>query len=313
MSTPIGAMIIATFTQSLLFGIYLPTCIHCVRWLVFTDVGWKFRKDIKWVMLSATLSIFVLMTLNVTFAIKASLDLLTKGIMRSYAHVIMLVSERLTTVITDYILMYRCWTVYGNSWRIVIIPFFLWLATVICTVIGVQWVVVVLHTSNTRLSIVTSNANLAFFTCTIIINVWLTTAIVLRIWHVARKSIGSAGQFYSVIQIIIESGLMYTVTSLMLLIAAIIGRRPRFSIVLFPRLLLAVVNCSIAAIAFNLLVIRSNEYRVQHPPDATTLPNSNLSLRSADNSAVLSRDLGGATSPSVAANLAHGKQRSMEH
>ena len=45
---------------AIFFGLYSASFIHCVRWLLFEDDGWKIRKKINWWLLSTTLLVFLL-------------------------------------------------------------------------------------------------------------------------------------------------------------------------------------------------------------------------------------------------------------
>lgn len=57
---PLDQNVAIVFIDALLYGIYFTTLLHCVRWLVFADEGWKLRRkmDIQWAMLLATLLLF---------------------------------------------------------------------------------------------------------------------------------------------------------------------------------------------------------------------------------------------------------------
>ena len=54
--------IIEAMVQALLYGLYLVTLVHCLRWLLFADNGWSYRKDINRPMLIVTVVIFLLST-----------------------------------------------------------------------------------------------------------------------------------------------------------------------------------------------------------------------------------------------------------
>lgn len=48
------------FTTGVLFGIYLITASFANRWLIFTDEGWQRRKNVHWLMVVITNTIFLL-------------------------------------------------------------------------------------------------------------------------------------------------------------------------------------------------------------------------------------------------------------
>ena len=54
----------ALFTQAALYGLYLATLIDCLRWLVYTDEGWKQRDRTNKLMLTTSIIIFLCSTVN---------------------------------------------------------------------------------------------------------------------------------------------------------------------------------------------------------------------------------------------------------
>ena len=64
MSTFIEESIIPLFTQAIMYGLYVGTSVHCLRWLLFDDTDWNVRKKINWPMLTIAILLFILMTIN---------------------------------------------------------------------------------------------------------------------------------------------------------------------------------------------------------------------------------------------------------
>ena len=60
--------IVALFVAALATGAYLSTLAYCLRWLLFSDQGWKFRKPIDRTMLTITLVLFALSSIHITLA-----------------------------------------------------------------------------------------------------------------------------------------------------------------------------------------------------------------------------------------------------
>ncbi len=56
------ALVIATFAQAIVYGIYLVTLALSLRWLLYDDEGLDLRKRINWFMMSITALVFVLST-----------------------------------------------------------------------------------------------------------------------------------------------------------------------------------------------------------------------------------------------------------
>ena len=61
--------LIALFTQATLYGLYVATLIHCLRWLIYTDDGWKQRDGVNKLMLITTVVIFLLSTVNLAISL----------------------------------------------------------------------------------------------------------------------------------------------------------------------------------------------------------------------------------------------------
>jgi hypothetical protein len=56
--------------QAILTGLYITTFFHCLRWLVFTDEGWRLRKNIDWPILSVTVLVFILTYTSLVIMVK---------------------------------------------------------------------------------------------------------------------------------------------------------------------------------------------------------------------------------------------------
>ena len=66
----------ALFTQAALYGLYVATLIHCLRWLVFTDEGWKQRDKVNKLTLITAILIFVCSTVNLVLSFSNQSDLM---------------------------------------------------------------------------------------------------------------------------------------------------------------------------------------------------------------------------------------------
>lgn len=49
---------IVSFTGALAFGLYLTTHLICLRWLLFVNEGWEFKKSTRWGIVFITFLIF---------------------------------------------------------------------------------------------------------------------------------------------------------------------------------------------------------------------------------------------------------------
>jgi hypothetical protein len=59
MGVSLAQSIVVSFTGALAFSLYFTTLIVCLRWLLFVNEGWQFKKGIKWGIVLTTLFIFV--------------------------------------------------------------------------------------------------------------------------------------------------------------------------------------------------------------------------------------------------------------
>ena len=87
MSTFIEGSFIPLFSQAIMYGLYVETSVHCLRWLLFDDKDWNIRKKINWTMLTIAVVLFTLMTVNLLTSL-----LLTTG---PVLHVNVLVFEHI--------------------------------------------------------------------------------------------------------------------------------------------------------------------------------------------------------------------------
>jgi hypothetical protein len=68
MSVDRKSLLILLIVQAILCGLFIATFTHCLRWLMFADEGWKYRKTMKWPMSIVTIiiSTLALTTLGLT-------------------------------------------------------------------------------------------------------------------------------------------------------------------------------------------------------------------------------------------------------
>lgn len=61
------------FVSALVYGLYLSTVLHCLRWLIFADEGWKLRRRICWMTVTITILICVLSTMSRALDLRSSM------------------------------------------------------------------------------------------------------------------------------------------------------------------------------------------------------------------------------------------------
>jgi len=74
------AVVVVLFVQAILCGLYITTFIHCLRWLIFADEGWKYRERINWPMLIATIIAFIFSSIALGLSVAMEFHVL-RGVM----------------------------------------------------------------------------------------------------------------------------------------------------------------------------------------------------------------------------------------
>ncbi|KAM6494673.1 hypothetical protein JOM56_009296 [Amanita muscaria] len=235
--------LIAIMLQSFFYALYLVSLVHAFRWLLYEEEGWtlKSRDKVNWLLL--TTSSFVCMFLTVDVVLTALLQLTSASGMPTEAFQIgiaSLVVEVSTLLITDAVLIIRCWLVYQRSRRVAFFPLMLWLAS---------------PNSINPVSLFTVRL---FYCCTCAINLYTTSAIVYQLRRVARAHGSRSSILYRICRMVATTGILYTLTSLPLVMMAFLfpKHRPAYAICY-------TVNVLMAGITFNLLLIRVGQLRAE--------------------------------------------------
>lgn len=256
--------LIAAITQTFLYGVYLVSLGHALRWLLLEEEGWSLRSrdKVNWLLLTTTAVIFVFSTVDVIFDMALQLTF-TGGLEyggRDITQQLVIASvaiETATLLITDAVLIFRCWLVYQKSWRAVCFPFTLWVINVTCMVL---WVVgYALSEFNSPIYRLLSRPSMQlFYSCSFTTNLYATSAIVYRVWRVARVTNKRSSILYRVCRIVAGTGILYTSTSLPLVVSTflIVTQKPIY-------ILCNAINFSVCGITFNLLLIRVGQLRAE--------------------------------------------------
>lgn len=69
------ASIVNSFVQALVYGAYIITLVHCLRWIMYNDEGWSRRKKMDMTMLIVSIAVFLLQTAGLATAFKTTLEL----------------------------------------------------------------------------------------------------------------------------------------------------------------------------------------------------------------------------------------------
>ncbi|KAJ7678566.1 hypothetical protein B0H14DRAFT_2552661 [Mycena olivaceomarginata] len=280
------AQIVALFLESVFWGFYIVTFVLCLRSLLFKS-SWdlKRRSEINWPMLLVVLAMCVFTTLDVSIGLMHNIEAFTLyngaggaqeefSNISDWVNIVKTVDVVLQTLLGDGMLIYRCWIVYEKSWRMIVFSLLLWLGTAACTAMNIQ-----IETSLHSHALITSSSLqpviILFWVLTIAQNFLTTRLLVSRIYRIDRQNTRFA--YYSAssankgptrlqraIRIILESGLMYTVTALVTFITFISGSNSVYGT--------SDVEVQVVGIAFNLIIIRANKRAQAEQMASTTMP-----------------------------------------
>jgi len=164
-------------------------------------------------------------------------------------------------MIADIVMIYRCWVLYAKSFRVVIFPTFLWLGGLACA--GTSMYIQGVLTSGVESRV---NGGTLFpvvaasWSATIVLNIYATTMIVLRIWPVINKAavthrlspfplVRPQTKLHIVMRTILESGLVYTTMTIIVFVTHISGSNSIF--------ITSAAEMQLIGITFNLILIRA--------------------------------------------------------
>jgi hypothetical protein len=125
-------------------------------------------------------------------------------------------------IIADGLVVYRCYAIWGKSWKIVVIPVIMLISTTVCAYLAVYNFSQV-HPGDNVFASNIAEWGTALFSLSLATNIIVTSLIAGRIWWLSRNIRTYLGQrhqakYYKAIGIIIESGAIYAISLLILLV-----------------------------------------------------------------------------------------------
>ncbi|KAM6501623.1 hypothetical protein JOM56_001600 [Amanita muscaria] len=263
--------LIPLISQAFLYTLYLASLVYALRWLLCEEEGWTLKRQdkVNWGQLTITVVVFVFTTVDLLLDIAIqSLSLTDKETTQQQITITSISIESTTLIITDAILIIRCWLVYQMSWRVVCFPLILWLANIICVVNWITnftlWVLVSEVPYHQRRTVFLR----LYYCCHFVTNFYATSAIFYRVWRVARANASGNRQssiLYRICRIVATTGFLYTCTSLSQVVAAFYIDKHLGVYILCDN-----INFSMAGITFNLFLIRVGQLRSELSSDQGT-------------------------------------------
>ena len=145
--------------------------------------------------------------------------------------------------------IFRCWTVYSRSWQIAVLPLLLLLYNISVLLVVIYWAVILPIAGNESSFLNESNVVISsYFAAIIAINIYATCkwidllhsmiliqneikgAIIFRIWRTTSLSRRRPRFARFSIRVIAESGLLYTITSIVVLCTMILNCNDGYAI-----------------------------------------------------------------------------------
>ncbi|KAK7046819.1 hypothetical protein R3P38DRAFT_2875982 [Favolaschia claudopus] len=307
------AQLTGNYFETLTYGMYLVTCCFCARSLFWIptahggDDRLRRSSEIRWLLVSVFCFIFAVNTFDDVIGLLHNLRAFVffKGgggaqeeltnihdwinIARSFA-------QTANMIVGDFVLIYRCFIVYGRRWRVITPSFILYLT-------GIAMAIKLMHVEiTTSNAAITLNSNViepwwcAFFAITAAQNVLTTALLVWRIWRVEHRAARFRGgrsasftvshqpRLSKVIRVVAESGLAYSTLVFMTFVVSVCN-----SNALYP---LSDATLQATGITFNVIIIRST---VRRDEQFTTFDNTErggtTTALSSENSGVVRRGL----------------------
>ncbi|KAF9548958.1 hypothetical protein CPC08DRAFT_648328 [Agrocybe pediades] len=258
------AHLLGLFFASILYGLHLTTYGFCSASRLFSST----RPGKNWPMFAVS----TLLLVNGSFDLFVHFHQIIRAFVFSDAvggpvavynnisnweNVAKSLSVILQTMIGDAMLIYRCWIVYGKSWRAVFVSGVLWLGCIAATICHIV-AEATLHSKALITSRETRPSAVAFWGLTNALNLFTTALLIRRIWKVDRMNrVNIISNDYTtrsrkvlrkVMLIIIESGFLYSSASFMNFVTLLCKSNAIY--------VTTGIETHMAAIAFNLVLIR---------------------------------------------------------
>ncbi|CAA7261966.1 unnamed protein product [Cyclocybe aegerita] len=268
------AQMIALFLQAVFYGVYVVTFIQALTGIFSSkSLGSNPRLNIHWPTLAVTMLLFFNSTLNLVlglirimqayiYNVKSSKAIDQLGI--DWINITKPFNVSVQILLADGMLVYRCWVVYSKSWKIIVFPILLWLLG-ISSCIWSLYVQTQLNSGSRMTSDLLYPLWMVFWIFTVSLNVYATVSIVVRIWQIGRMSPSARedpstpraimslqkqtrSRLQAAIKIIVESGLIYTATSVTALASHVSKSHSIY--------ITSAADIMAIGIAFNLIIIR---------------------------------------------------------
>ncbi|CAL1707478.1 unnamed protein product [Somion occarium] len=228
------AELIGTFLEAIFYGIYLVIFPQCIGILL------KRRKDggrLVKCFLGVMAFSFILITMHLCVDLTRAFAAFTANMDVPGS------PDNTTTVISDAVLLFRAWIVWGRNYFIVTVPILLWFADILrissllnCTIDGnvatAAWFTWSTNVAKPGASVLISAVfarSKYFYVVTLILNLLGSVLIAFRLWSVRRRvSRHTFGRVPNVISIVVESAAIYSVLLIVMIATSVADESAHF-------------------------------------------------------------------------------------
>ncbi|TCD63101.1 hypothetical protein EIP91_006005 [Steccherinum ochraceum] len=265
------AQLVALFVESVLYGAFLMTFGMCVHALWNSQLSGSSQKRM---FIAVALLLFLFATSDVAFGLRHLIDAFiyyrgSGGAIQElsdiayWVNVMKAINYSCQTSIADWVMIYRCYILYGRSWKVIAALIVLWLAGIVSEVFSCFS-----EFTEHRATNLNSDRLTPWLTSTLAVtmtlNVIATGLIVYRIWSVERSSTGmiiysrgsserQGSALKRAMRIIIESGALYTVSVFLFFVTFLAKHNAQYAT--------SDAVVQVIGIAFNMIIIRISQRR----------------------------------------------------
>ncbi|CAA7261267.1 unnamed protein product [Cyclocybe aegerita] len=221
--------------QAFLYGLYLVSFFQALSSLLVdpsvSPHRWRKREHIRRLTLSVCLLLFLNATISLCLSIVRAVYLAQNEI-ANWLHVLRGVNNTIQILLADGILIYRLWVVSAMDRRFVAFPLLLWVASLCSSAAALA------SQAQSSLSQPSTTSTVMYYTwattwcLTAALNIYCTSFIAFIVWKViktasrlrAGTSEASAGEnptLLSVVMVVVESCLLYTIASIIACISTL--------------------------------------------------------------------------------------------
>ncbi|EKM77395.1 hypothetical protein AGABI1DRAFT_130477 [Agaricus bisporus var. burnettii JB137-S8] len=271
-----AAQLAGILCETFFYGIYLVTCGFCAQTLLLMGSSNQSERRVRWMMASFAITFFLVSTWDVSIGIlhlfrafiAAEDPLVEFNKVADWINIARALNQSFTVLLSDFILIYRCWIVYGRRWLIVTPSIVLYLGAIAMT-IKVTEIEVNPHAVQ-PVTMAICPWNTTMFGVNAAQNVLTTSMLVWRIWRTGKEvdrcinypedsGLNAYRPRYiqKSMRAIVESGLIYTTTVFVTFLVSATGSNAIY----IP----ADMSLQTAGIVFNLIIVRSIGRNNQKP------------------------------------------------